>query len=76
MESQFNFVNLNPNCQEPQNFAFLQRNGVPAGPPSPQLSNTHSFTPNGETLTYNPGDVLKVSISDPGGRASRRGSPT
>ena len=27
VESQFNFVNLNPNCQEPQNFAFLQRPG-------------------------------------------------
>jgi hypothetical protein len=65
VESQFNFVNLNPNCQEPVNFAFLQRNGVPAGPPSPQKTNIHTLTPNGETLTYNPGDVLKVQISDP-----------
>jgi hypothetical protein len=65
VESQFNFVNLNPGCPEPQNFAFIQRNGVPAGPPSPQLSNIHSVTPNGQTLTYSPGDVLKVSISDP-----------
>jgi hypothetical protein len=65
VESQFNFVNLNPNCMEPQNIAFLQRNGVPAGPPSPQLSNAKTVTPNRETLTYNPGDVLKISISDP-----------
>lgn len=67
VESQFNFVNLNPGCQEPQNFAFIQRNGVPAGPPSPQLSNIHSVTPNGQTLKYNAGDVLKVEISDPAG---------
>ncbi len=66
VESQFNFVNLNPNCMEPQNFAFIQRNGVPAGPPGPQTSTIKSLTPNAETLTYSPGDVLKVQISDPG----------
>jgi hypothetical protein len=65
LSSKFNFVGLNPNCPEPVNFAFLQRNGVPAGPPSPQKSNIHSVTPNPKTLTYNPGDVLKVQISDP-----------
>ena len=26
----------NTNCEEPANFAFIQRNGVPTGPPSPQ----------------------------------------
>src|SRR5258708_32855744 len=65
LESQFNFVNLNPNCTEPVNFAFLQRNGVPAGPPSPQKTNAHTLTPNAQTLAMNPGDVLKVQISDP-----------
>ncbi|MGI9009366.1 MAG: hypothetical protein ACR2FU_24785 [Streptosporangiaceae bacterium] len=65
VESQFNFVNINPNCQEPVNFAFLQRNGVPAGPPSPQKANIKTNTPNGQTLTMNPGDVLKVAITDP-----------
>ena len=65
LEAQFNFANLNVNCEEPVNFAFLQRNGVPAGPPSPQKSNIKSDTPNGKTLGMNPGDVLKVSISDP-----------
>jgi hypothetical protein len=34
----------NPNCMEPRNFAFLQRNGIPAGPPSPQLVDVSSFT--------------------------------
>jgi hypothetical protein len=65
LESQFNFVNLNPGCIEPVNFAFLQRNGVPAGPPSPQLANANTFIPNGQTLEMNPGDTLRVSISDP-----------
>ncbi len=54
LESQFNFVNLNPNCEEPQNFAFLQRNGVPAGPPSPQLSNIQAVTPNARDADVQP----------------------
>jgi hypothetical protein len=65
VESRFNFADLNPNCEEPVNFAFLQRNGVPAGPPSPQKANIRTFTPNRKTLKMNPGDVLKVSITDP-----------
>ncbi len=65
LESQFNFANLNPGCVEPVNFAFLQRNGVPAGPPSPQLATANTFIPNSQTLEMNPGDTLKVSISDP-----------
>ena len=55
---------LNLNCVEPVNFAFLQRNGVPAGPPSPQLSNISTVTPNRQTLEMNPGDRLTVSIHD------------
>ena len=65
LESKFNFADLNPNCEEPVNFAYLQTNGVPAGPPSPQLTDGATFTPNGHTLKLNPGDVLKVSITDP-----------
>ena len=61
----FNFATCNNNCIEPVNFAFLQTNGVPAGPPSPQLTDVSSFTPNGNTLMINPGDVLVASISDP-----------
>ena len=56
------------------NFAFLQRNGVPAGPPSPQKSNIRTVTPNAETLTYNPGDVLKVQISDPAAGFTTKGT--
>jgi hypothetical protein len=65
LEAQFNFANLNAACEEPVNFAFLQRNGVPAGPPSPQLADLATNTPDGQTLKMNPGDVLRVSISDP-----------
>jgi hypothetical protein len=64
LESLFNFAGLNPNCEEPVNFAFLQRNGVPTGPPSPQLANYKTFLPNSQTLQMNSGDTLKVSITD------------
>jgi hypothetical protein len=64
LESQFNFANLNTACEEPVNFAFLQRNGVPAGPPSPQLADVSTFTPNNETLLMNQGDTVAVSIRD------------
>jgi hypothetical protein len=65
LESKFNFVDLNTACEEPTNFAFLQTNGVPAGPPSPQLADLATDTPNANTLRMNPGDVLKISITDP-----------
>jgi hypothetical protein len=65
LECTFGFATCNNNCIEPINFAFLQTNGVPAGPPSPQLANNNSNTPNGNTLMINPGDVVVTSISDP-----------
>jgi hypothetical protein len=65
LECTFNQAVCNNNCIEPVNFAYLQTNGVPAGPPSPQLTNISTFTPNGNTLMINPGDTLVVSISDP-----------
>ena len=65
LEAKFNFADLNTACEEPTNFAFLQDNGVPAGPPSPQLADLATDTPNAHTLLMNPGDVLKISITDP-----------
>ncbi len=65
LECTFGFASCNANCEEPVNFAYLQTNGVPAGPPSPQLTDVSSFLPNGNTLMINPGDTLAVSISDP-----------
>jgi hypothetical protein len=62
----------NPNCTEPINFGFIQTNGVPAGPPSPQLSDLTSVTPNSHTLLMNPGDVIRLSLFNakiPGGHA-------
>jgi len=52
----------NANCPEPVNFGFIQTNGVPAGPPSPQLSDLTTFTPNARTLLMNPGDVITVRM--------------
>jgi hypothetical protein len=62
----------NNNCPEPVNFAFVQRNGVPTGPPSPQKGNVGTFTPNRHTLMMNPGDSITVHMFDatiPGGHA-------
>jgi hypothetical protein len=64
LECTFGFATCNNNCIEPVNFAYLQLNGVPAGPPSPQLTNVSTFTPNSQTLMMNPQDKLTVSISD------------
>jgi hypothetical protein len=64
LEAQFGFANLNLSCEEPVNFAFLQTNGVPAGPPSPQLQDTSTFTPNSATLLMNPGDSVVVTVND------------
>ncbi len=64
------FVTCNAGCEEPVNFAFIQRNGVPAGPPSPQQADLKSDTPNSQTLLMNPGDQISVHMFDaaaPGG---------
>ena len=65
LECTFGFATCNNSCIEPVNFAYMQTNGVPAGPPSPQLTDVSTFTPNAHTLMINPGDVLAVSIFDP-----------
>ena len=53
---------LNPNCTETTNFAFIQTDGIPTGPPGPNTMNTSSFTPNSRTLLMNQGDRLRVTI--------------
>jgi hypothetical protein len=68
---QFHFCNFN--CIEPTNFAFIQTDGVPTGPPSPQRANLATVTPNAHTFLMNPGDQLRVHIFDapvPGGGGS------
>lgn len=64
------FATCNTACEEPVNFAWIQRNGVPTGPPSPQRSNMDTQTPNSETLMMNPGDTITIHMWDapaPGG---------
>lgn len=60
----FNFKFCNNNCIEPVNFAYLQTDGVPAGPPSPQLANDATFAPNANTLKMNPGDKVQATLQD------------
>jgi hypothetical protein len=55
---------LNPNCTEPVNFAYIQTNGVPTGPPGPGTATSATFNPNAQTLLMNQGDHLRVTIMD------------
>ncbi|MBV9026076.1 MAG: hypothetical protein JO362_20335 [Streptomycetaceae bacterium] len=64
LECTLGFAHCNPNCTEPVNFAYIQTDGVPAGPPSPQKTNLSTFTPNGKTLLMNPGDHLWIHMWD------------
>ncbi|MGH2481023.1 MAG: hypothetical protein ACRDHW_15315, partial [Ktedonobacteraceae bacterium] len=54
----------NPNCIEPANFAFIQRDGVPTGPPGPASTTDATFTPNAQTLMMNQGDNLEITMHD------------
>lgn len=55
---------LNPNCFETTNFAFVQRNGVPTGPPGFSDQTEATFLPNEQTLLMNQGDHLRITIMD------------
>jgi hypothetical protein len=55
---------LNPNCAETTNFAFIQRDGIPTGPPGPDTMNDATATPNNQTLLMNQGDRLRITIKD------------
>jgi hypothetical protein len=56
----------NPNCTEPVNFAYVQKDGVPPGPPGPSTATDATFNPNAHTLLMNPGDHLRITIKDTG----------
>ena len=43
LECKFTAGTCNNNCIEPVNFAYLQTNGVPSGPPNPQQSDVSTF---------------------------------
>jgi hypothetical protein len=55
---------LNPKCTETTNFAFIQRDGIPTGPPGPNTMTAASATPNAETLLMNQGDRLRITVKD------------
>jgi hypothetical protein len=54
----------NPNCFEPVNFAFIQKDGVPTGPPGPASATDATLTPNAQTLLMNQGDRIRITIKD------------
>ncbi|OLE35067.1 MAG: hypothetical protein AUG45_02540 [Ktedonobacter sp. 13_1_20CM_3_54_15] len=64
LECTLGFKFCNPACTEPTNFAFIQMNGIPTGPPGPASANASTFTPNPETLFMNQGDNLRITIKD------------
>jgi hypothetical protein len=64
LECTLGFASCNTKCEEPVNFAFIQNDGVPTGPPSPQLADLATFSPNSHTLLMNPGDQITVHMAD------------
>ena len=63
-------VKCNPNCLETTNFAFIQMDGIPTGPPGPNTMTAASATPNAETLLMNQGDRLRITIKDTPGNTT------
>lgn len=55
---------LNAAGEEYVNFAFITKSGAPTGPPSPLLATAATFTPNADTLFFNSGDELRVTLKD------------
>jgi hypothetical protein len=64
LECTAGFASCNGNCIEPINFAWIQSDGVPTGPPSPQQADLNTFSPNQQTLLMNPGDRIQTQIFD------------
>jgi hypothetical protein len=59
-----NSLTNNKNCFEPINFALIQRDGVPSGPPGPGNQTPAAFTPDAQTLIMRQGDRIRVTIKD------------
>jgi hypothetical protein len=64
LECTLGFGHCNTACEEPTNFAFIQKDGVPTGPAGPQVATFATDTPNADTLLMNPGDSITVHIFD------------
>jgi hypothetical protein len=65
-EANYDFSNVNTNCEEPVNFAFLTHDGAPIGPPGPDTATaaTFDYPANSDVLLMNPGDQITVSMHD------------
>ena len=71
LECNRNFA-CNPGCTEPVNFAFIQTDGVPAGPPGPGNQTSATFANNANTLLMNQNDLIRVTMQDtPAGLINR-----
>jgi hypothetical protein len=57
-------LTFNNFCFEPWNFALIQTDGVPVGPPGPGTLAHVSFVPTAKTLLMNQGDRIRVTIKD------------
>jgi len=64
LECTYGYAQCNPDCEEPVNFAWIQTDGVPTGPPSPQLADLNTETPNAATLLMNQDDRVQVHMFD------------
>ncbi len=64
LECTLGFASCNGACEEPVNFAYIQRDGIPTGPPNPQNASLATFTANGHTLLMDPGDRVRVHMWD------------
>jgi hypothetical protein len=58
------FAQCAKNCEEPLQFAFVQKNGIPTGPPAPEDSDLSTAIPNRSTLLMNPGDTIRIHLFD------------
>jgi hypothetical protein len=64
------FAQCNPDCEEPLQFAFVQKDGIPTGAPAPQNATLATEVPNKDTLLMNAGDTIRIHLFDapaPGG---------
>ncbi|MGH9918944.1 MAG: hypothetical protein ACRD6W_08775, partial [Nitrososphaerales archaeon] len=58
------YATCQTHCEEPINFSFIQKNGVPTGPAGPGDSDFDTSVPNTETLIMKAGDKIRVHMFD------------
>ena len=64
LECTYLYATCQPACEEPVNFAFIQKNGVPTGPAGPGDTDFDSSVNNSDTLLMHPGDKLVIHMYD------------